>query len=43
MDSSYPPEYEAVLIYEDNNSKKVYHVQIVFGYELAILATAAGV
>lgn len=33
MDSLYPPEYEAVLIYEDSNVKKVYHVQVVFGYE----------
>lgn len=35
MDSSYPPEYKAILIYEDNNLKKVYHVQVVLGYELA--------
>ena len=35
MDSSYPPEYKAVLIYEDSNVKKVYGVQVVFGYELA--------
>ncbi|MGI0015484.1 MAG: hypothetical protein ACREBU_18870 [Nitrososphaera sp.] len=35
MDSSYPPEYRAILIYEDNNLKKVYHVQVVFGYEMS--------
>lgn len=35
MDSSYPPEYKAILIYEDNNLKKVYLVQVVFGYGLA--------
>jgi hypothetical protein len=33
MSSYYPPEYEAILIYEDNNLKKVYHVEVVFGYE----------
>jgi len=35
MDSEYPPEYEAVLIHHDNQSgaAKVYHVQIIFGYE----------
>ncbi|MGI0016541.1 MAG: hypothetical protein ACREBU_24225, partial [Nitrososphaera sp.] len=35
MDSQYPPEYEAFLIYEDNggNLKRVYHVQVVFSYE----------
>lgn len=35
MDAQYPPEYDAFLIYDDNksNMKKVYHVQVVFGYE----------
>lgn len=34
MDSQYPLEYQAVLIYDDdNNMKKVYHIQVVFGYE----------
>ncbi|MGI0015059.1 MAG: hypothetical protein ACREBU_16700 [Nitrososphaera sp.] len=35
MDSQYPPEYEAFLIYEDNGSnlREVYHLQVVFGYE----------
>lgn len=32
MDSQYPPEYQAVLVY-DNGGMKVYHVQVVFGYE----------
>jgi hypothetical protein len=33
MSPYYPPEYEAILIYEDNNLKKVYHVEVVFGYD----------
>lgn len=34
MDSQYPPEYDAFLIYNDNNNvKKVYLVSVVFGYE----------
>lgn len=35
MDSQYPPEYEAFLIYDDDMTsiKKVYHVQVVFSYK----------